>query len=89
MSWERRGSRRYYYRARRDGNRVVKEYIGPEGSPEATNAANEDAETRTTWATLREAKQEQRQAFEVTQAQVIAMSQMASDMISGALLVSG
>ena len=28
MAWELRGGRRYYYRKRRDGKRVVSEYIG-------------------------------------------------------------
>ena len=28
MAWENRGNRRYYYRKRRDGGRVVSEYVG-------------------------------------------------------------
>jgi hypothetical protein len=28
MAWEARGSQRYYYRAARDGRRVVKQYCG-------------------------------------------------------------
>ncbi len=28
MSWEQRGNRRYYYRKRRHGDRVISEYVG-------------------------------------------------------------
>jgi hypothetical protein len=42
MGWERRGNRRYYYRARRASGRVVKEYVG--SGPEAEAAARRDAE---------------------------------------------
>jgi len=89
MSWEWRGQRRYYYRARRDGDRVIKEYMGPEGSVMAENAAEEDAKMRTTKAMLRRAEQERRQSFEVAQAQVTAMGRMVSDVVSDVLLAAG
>ena len=89
MGWERRGQRRYYYRARRDGDRVIKEYVGPEDSLKAKNAAKEDTETRATKATIRSVEQERRQVFEATQAQVAALGQMAGDIINGALLAAG
>ena len=89
MSWERRGQRLYYYRACRDGSRVIKEYVGPENSPEVKKVAKEDAEARANKADLRRAEQERRQQFEVAQAQVVAMGRIAGDIISNALLVSG
>jgi hypothetical protein len=44
MGWETRRGRKYYYRARRIGERVVKEYLG--SGPAAEQAAQEDAEAR-------------------------------------------
>jgi hypothetical protein len=44
MGWERRGSKRYYYRARRVGTRVIKEYFG--SGRRARLAAKEDDEER-------------------------------------------
>ena len=89
MGWERRGKRHYYYRARRDGNRVIKEYVGVEGSLKAENAAKEDTEMRAAKADLRGTEQKRRQAFEAVHAQVTALGRMASDTISSALLAAG
>src|SRR5712692_4639389 len=44
MAWERRGARHYYYRSRREGLRVVKEYVGQ--GPLAQLAAKADAVDR-------------------------------------------
>jgi hypothetical protein len=44
MVWEQRGNRRYYYRVRRDGDRVVKEYIG--GGEKGREAAAADQAAR-------------------------------------------
>ncbi len=45
MGWERRrGGRQYYFRARRDGTRVLKTYVG--GGPKAQLAAQEDKAAR-------------------------------------------
>jgi len=44
VAWERRGNQRYYYRFRRDGGRVVKQYLGCGAAAEA--AAAEDAVRR-------------------------------------------
>lgn len=46
MAWEERGGHRYYYQSRRVDGRVVKEYVGPEGSPLANLAALMDEEGR-------------------------------------------
>ncbi len=44
MSWEIRGGQRYYYRARKIGGRVVKEYVGK--GPSAEIAALQDSWAR-------------------------------------------
>lgn len=45
MAWEkRRNGRSYYYRGRREGSRIVKEYIG--GGEKGRRAAAEDAAAR-------------------------------------------
>ncbi len=44
MPWERRGQNRYYYRARRVGPVVKKQYCGK--GPIAESAARQDAEVR-------------------------------------------
>jgi hypothetical protein len=44
MSLERRGKRKYYYRSRRRGSRVFKDYLGK--VDEADVAAKEDAEKK-------------------------------------------
>lgn len=44
MAWEKRGSRSYYYRVRRCGGRVVKQYFKPGAQAQA--AALEDAQRK-------------------------------------------
>jgi hypothetical protein len=53
MGWEKRGSRRYYYRKRRIGRQVVSEYVG--GGELGETAAACDTEARRN----REAEKEQ------------------------------
>lgn len=33
MGWEKRGDNWYYYRKRREGDKVISEYVGPRGDP--------------------------------------------------------
>lgn len=44
MGWETRRNNRYYYRARKVGGRVVKEYVG--AGPVAETVAAQDARVR-------------------------------------------
>lgn len=44
MAWEQRGNRRYYYRAKKIGGRVVKHYLG--AGIAAHNAAAKDKAAR-------------------------------------------
>ena len=46
MAWESRRGRKYYYRSRRIGTKVVKVYLGR--GPEARIAAGKDTEVRET-----------------------------------------
>lgn len=55
MPWEKRGNQQYYYRARRVGRKVVREYFGR--GCVARTAARQDEAART-------ARQEQRQAVQ-------------------------
>lgn len=46
MAWETRAGRRYYYRKRRDGGRVVSEYIGSGPGAEAMATLDDYARLR-------------------------------------------
>lgn len=63
MAWEKRGRGLYYYRKRREGRRVVSEYVG--SGPLAALSAELDAAKRqareSEWAEVRAARAEQRQ----------------------------
>jgi hypothetical protein len=58
MAWEQRSHRRYYYRKRRDGQRVVSEYVGSGQSAQAAAALHAMARQarharRRRWAAIR------------------------------------
>ena len=53
MAWEKRGELRYYYRARWDGRRSVKTYVGR--GPAALAAAQEDQQKQAARAARRQA----------------------------------
>src|SRR5262245_15183044 len=44
MAWERKGRRKYYYRAFKKNGKVVRQYLG--SGPQAERAAAQDAERR-------------------------------------------
>jgi hypothetical protein len=83
MAWEQRSNRRYYYRKRREGRRVISEYVGSGELAEASAAlrASERASRRARrrqWAALR--------AFD---AQVGQVCDLVQALAHGALLVTG
>ena len=83
MTWERRrNARSYYYRARRVGPRVVKEYLG--GGAAGEVAAREDAVQRAT-----RAEQQQPQAHDAMHDQLSALSCQADAIVETALVAAG
>lgn len=62
MGWEERGGRLYYYRSRRVGGRVVKEYVG--AGPGAELQADVEEATRQAERARREAEKAERESLE-------------------------
>lgn len=62
MGWERRGQKRYYYRTRRVGRRVVKDYVG--SGDAAALAAQLDAWSRQQRKARREGEHKARADYE-------------------------
>ena len=83
MSWEKRGDRRYYYRKRRQGDRVISEYVGAGELAEACAAL--DALERE----VRRAARERRQAERALDAQVGQACDLIRALTCAALLVTG
>jgi hypothetical protein len=87
MAWEKRGDRKYYYRARRVGRRVVKEYVGT--GPAAEAAAGADAERRAARAAKQRAEQQLREAYSTAAEQVAAFGSQVSLLMEAELLAAG
>lgn len=87
MSWERRGSQVYYFRALRQDGRIVKQYFGR--GPEAAVAAEEDASRRTQQAALRQAHQQQRSEFDAVADRIAVLGNESDAMVAAALLAAG
>ena len=83
MSWERRGDRRYYYRKRRQGDRVISEYVGAGELAEACAALD------TLEREVRRAARERRRADRALDAQVGQACDFIRALTCAALLVSG
>jgi len=83
MSWERRGHKRYYYRKRRQGERVVSEYVGT-GELAETAAALDTLEQE-----LRQAQRRQWETIRAFDAQVDEACDLIQALARGALLVTG
>ena len=87
MAWETRGDRTYYYRSRKIGGCVVKEYIG--GGAAGMVAAREDATRRHTQAAGRTALQADRDACAAAAAAHDALDGAADVLMTAALVAAG
>ncbi len=68
MAWETRRGRRYYYRARKEDGRVVKEYVGT--GPSAEIAALQDRSAREERATAAQARKAEQDRLEAIDSEV-------------------
>jgi hypothetical protein len=88
VAWEKRkNGKRYYYRVRRDGDRIIKEYIG--GGQIGEAAAKEDADRRAARAMHRQGEQLRRQECNRMNQSLMAMDVEAGAMVEAALLAAG
>jgi predicted NAD-dependent protein-ADP-ribosyltransferase YbiA (DUF1768 family) len=70
MAYERRGSKSYYYRAKKKNGYVIKEYLGR--GERAKRAAKEDAQKKAT----RDRDRTERQAWEAMASQIAQLHQL-------------
>jgi hypothetical protein len=83
MGWEQRSNQRYYYRKRRQGDRVVSEYVGT--GELAAAAATLDALERE----LRQAERQRWAAIREADAQVQEICDLIQALVQAALLATG
>ena len=83
MSWEGRHNRRYYYRKRRQGDRVISEYVGAGELAEACAALD------TLEGEIRRAARERRRADRALDARVDQACDFIRALTCAALLVGG
>ena len=82
MSWEQRGNRRYYYRKRRQGGRVVSEYVG--AGELAGAAAALDALERE----IRRAERQRRAQLRALDAQIAQVCDLIRALTDAVLLIN-
>ncbi len=87
MSWEIRGDRRYYYRARKVGGRVVKEYVG--AGLLAELAARQDTRTREARAASARARQAERAGLEAVDGELTDIDDAIETLSRASLVLSG
>jgi hypothetical protein len=87
MGWETRGTRRYYYRKRREGQRVVSEYVGTSSS--AALIAESDALLRVqSWGARKQRTLEIQQLRDADQ-EINRLLDLCSSLTSAALIIAG
>jgi len=87
MGWERRGGGMYYYRKRRQGDRVVSEYVG--SGPLAALAAAFDQLRREEQSLQRERMQQEHEAIRALDGDVEDVCTVIRVLTYGALLAAG
>lgn len=87
MAWEHRGNETYYYRSRKTGGRVVKEYFG--GGLRAQLAALEDAERKRERVEGEIRLQQDREATDAAVAAHEALSRATDALMFSALTAAG
>ena len=87
MGWEERGGRRYYYRARKVGGRVVKEYVG--SGPMAELVASQDAAARAERAAVAARLRAERERVAPAEADLAAIEEVAEALARVSLVAAG
>jgi hypothetical protein len=87
MAWEQRRNRRYYYRKRREGKRVVSEYVGASDFAKLGEAI--DAEARAERESQRQAQRQERQQAEAGERELKRLADLADDLTRAVLIASG
>src|SRR5262249_16769653 len=83
MSWEQRGSQRYYYRVRSHQGQLTKTYYGT--GPAAQRAAQEDDHKRT----LRKQERIAKQCLHNLETQLVALTNVVRTLVSATLVGQG
>ena len=87
MGWEERAGRRYYYQKRREGHRVISEYVG--GGAFAEEIAEMMESEREYEEVVRRLRREKRAALEAEAAKVRAVEEAIRAITDAALLAGG
>jgi hypothetical protein len=87
MPWIEKGNGRYYYRSRREGDRVISEYIGC--GPLAEMIAQQDEQERIERQLERRHELEKRHAHKSIEREVDELSDLINCMVQAAYLITG